>query len=61
MALIGNVKTASVLIVDTGSFVLLQDYREMQNSMIYGQSPSYDDLIAELQELNKKINSIRLS
>lgn len=38
-----------------------QDYREMQNSMIYGQSPSYDDLIAKLQELNKKINSIRLS
>lgn len=29
--------------------------------MIYGQSPSYDDLIVKLQELNKKINSIRLS
>lgn len=33
-----------------------QDYREMQNSMIYGDSPSYDDLISKLRSLNDEIN-----
>lgn len=33
-----------------------QDYREMQNSMIYGDSPSYDDLMSKLRSLNEEIN-----
>ena len=36
-----------------------QDYREMQNSMIYGDSPSYERLIEKLRMLNDKINKLR--
>ena len=35
-----------------------QDYREMQNSMIYGNSPSYEHLIEKLKVLNNKINKL---
>lgn len=35
-----------------------QDYREMQESMIYGESPSFDQLIEKLRVLNERINSL---
>lgn len=36
-----------------------QDYRDMQESMIYGESPSFDQLIEKLKVLNARINSIK--
>jgi len=36
-----------------------QDYKEMQNSMIYGASPNYEHLIEKLQMLNDKINKLK--
>ena len=35
-----------------------QDYKEMQNSMIYGDSPTYEHLIEKLRMLNDKINKL---
>lgn len=35
-----------------------QDYRDMQESMIYGDSPSFDQLIEKLKMLNARINSL---
>lgn len=34
-----------------------QDYRDMQESMIYGDSPSFDQLIEKLTLLNARINT----
>jgi len=36
------------------------DYLDMQESMFYGETESFIDLIKKLTELNKKINSIKL-
>jgi hypothetical protein len=36
-----------------------QDYRDMQESMIYGESPSFDQMIEKIVELNARINSIK--
>ena len=36
-----------------------QDYRAMQESMIYGDSPSFDQLIDKMTVLNARINSIK--
>ena len=36
-----------------------QDYRDMQESMIYGDSPLFDQLIEKLTVLNAHINSIK--
>ena len=36
-----------------------QDYRAMQESMIYGDSPSFDQLIKKMKMLNARINSIK--
>ena len=36
-----------------------QDYRDMQESMIYGKSSSFDQLIEKLKVLNARINSIK--
>ena len=35
-----------------------QDYRDMQESMIYGDSPSFEQLIEKLKMLNARINSL---
>jgi hypothetical protein len=35
-----------------------QDYQAMRESMIYGESPSFDQLIENLQALNAHINTI---
>ena len=35
-----------------------QDYRDMQESMIYGESPSFDQLIEKLSVLNTRINKL---
>ena len=35
-----------------------QDYEKMQRSMIYSESLSFDELIARIQELNKRINQL---
>ncbi len=35
-----------------------QDYRDMQESMIYGDSPSFDQLIEKLKVFNAHINSL---
>lgn len=36
-----------------------QDYRAMQESMIYGDSPSFDQLIEKMTALSVRINSIK--
>ena len=36
-----------------------QDYRAMQESMIYESSPSFEQLIEKLAALNRRINDIR--
>ena len=36
-----------------------QDYRAMQESMIYESSPSFEQLIEKLTALNRRINDIR--
>ena len=36
-----------------------RDYRAMQESMIYGDSPSFESLIEKLSALNRRINALR--
>ncbi|MBN2893837.1 MAG: nucleotidyl transferase AbiEii/AbiGii toxin family protein [Bacteroidales bacterium] len=38
-----------------------RDYKTMQEEMIYGDSPSFNDLIKRIQELKEKINNINWS
>jgi hypothetical protein len=35
-----------------------KDYEAMKESMFYGRSDSFDDLMKKLKELNKKINKL---
>lgn len=48
----------SICIVPSGNILELwrEDYRKMQESMIYGHSYEFDELIEKLKQLNKKIN-----
>ena len=36
------------------------DYKEMSETMIYGNPPSFNKLINKMKELNKNVNSIQL-
>ncbi|MDD5363084.1 MAG: nucleotidyl transferase AbiEii/AbiGii toxin family protein [Ignavibacteria bacterium] len=37
---------------------LEKDYKEMKESMIYGNSPSFEDLIDRIKKLNSRINNL---
>lgn len=51
-------KTLSLKIPSDVLSLWRQDYDKMRQSMIYGESLSFDELIARIQELNKRINQL---
>ncbi len=52
-------QTLNIIPPDSVANLWKEDYRSMQESMIYGTSPSFDDLIGKLRELNQKINQLK--
>ena len=36
------------------------DYKDMQSSMIYGENPSFEELMKKMEELEKKLKEKRI-
>lgn len=51
-----NIQTISFILSDQIIDALKSDYEDMQSSIIYGESLSYDILISRITELNKRFH-----